>query len=52
MITVAELSDLLAESPKTIYARVNRGAQPATRVGSSIRFDPYLTAQWLRSRST
>jgi excisionase family DNA binding protein len=52
MLTVAELADLLGESRKTLYARVKRGAQPATRVGSSVRFDPYLTAQWLRSHST
>lgn len=52
MLTVAELADLLAESPKTIYARVKRGAQPATRTGSNIRFDPYVTAQWLRAQST
>jgi hypothetical protein len=28
-----------------------RGSQPATLVGGAIRFDPYLTAEWLRSQS-
>ena len=51
MLTVKELAQLLAESPKTVYARVKRGSQPATLVGSAIRFDPVLTAEWLRSRS-
>jgi hypothetical protein len=51
MLTVKELAHLLAESPKTTYARVKRGSQPATLVGSSIRFDPYVTAKWLRSKS-
>ena len=51
MLTVKELAHLLAESPKTTYARVKRGSQPATLVGGAIRFDPYETAQWLRSQS-
>jgi hypothetical protein len=51
MLTVQELAPLLAESPKTTYARVKRGQQPAVLIGSSIRFDPHLTAEWLRSRS-
>jgi hypothetical protein len=51
MITVKEFAELMAESPKTTYARVKRGTQPATLVGSSIRFDPVVTAEWLRSQS-
>jgi hypothetical protein len=33
MLTVKELAQLLAESPKTAYARVKRGSQPATLIG-------------------
>jgi excisionase family DNA binding protein len=51
MLTVKELAPLLAMSPKTLYARVERGTLPAVRSGSLIRFDPYLTAEWLRSQS-
>jgi hypothetical protein len=51
MLTVKELAPLLAESPKTIYARVKRGIQPAVLIGASVRFDPYETAEWLRSQS-
>jgi hypothetical protein len=51
MLTVKDLAMLTSESPKTIYARAQRGTQPASRIGSSIRFDPYLTAEWLRSQS-
>jgi predicted DNA-binding transcriptional regulator AlpA len=51
MLTVKEFAQLTAESPKTIYARVKRGAQPAVILGSAIKFDPYLTAAWLRSHS-
>lgn len=51
LLTVKELAQLLAESPKTIYSRVKRGIQPAVLLGASVRFDPYDTAEWLRSRS-
>ena len=51
MLTVKEFAQLIAESPKTTYARVKRGSQPARMVGGAIRFDPYITAEWIRSRS-
>jgi hypothetical protein len=51
MFTIKEFSQLMAESPKTIDARVKHGSQPATLVGGAIRSDPYDTAQWLRSPS-
>jgi predicted DNA-binding transcriptional regulator AlpA len=51
MLTVKEVAHLLAESPKTTYARVKRGSQPATQIGGAIKFDPFVTAKWLRSRS-
>jgi len=51
MLTVKEFSQLMAESPKTVYARVKRGVQPAVLIGASVRFDPYDTAEWLRARS-
>jgi predicted DNA-binding transcriptional regulator AlpA len=51
MLTVKELAPLLGESPKTLYARVKRGAQPAILLGSAVKFDPYVTAEWLRSQS-
>jgi predicted DNA-binding transcriptional regulator AlpA len=51
MLTVKEFAQLTAESPKTVYSRVKRGAQPASSIGSSIRLDPYETAVWLRAQS-
>ena len=51
MLTVKEFAELTAESPKTVYSRVKRGAQPAVILGSAIKFDPYLTAAWLRAQS-
>lgn len=51
MMTVKELAALLTESPKTLYARVKRGGQPAVLIGGAVKFDPYLTAEWLRAQS-
>jgi hypothetical protein len=51
MLTVKELAPLLGESPKTLYARVKRGAQPAILLGAAVKFDPYVTAEWLRSQA-
>ena len=51
LMTAKELAPLLGESPKTLYNRVKRGAMPATLIGSAVRFDPHITAEWLRSQS-
>jgi hypothetical protein len=48
LLTVKELAPLLGESPKTLYARVKRGGQPAVLLGGAVKFDPYVTAEWLR----
>lgn len=51
LLAVDELSPLLGMSPKTIYAWVAAGTLPAVRMGSSVKFCPHTTAQWLRARS-
>jgi excisionase family DNA binding protein len=51
MLTPAALAVLLAVSVKSIYAWVSAGTLPAVILGSSIRFCPATTAQWLRDRS-
>jgi predicted DNA-binding transcriptional regulator AlpA len=51
LLTAKELAPLLGESPKTLYARVKRGAQPAVLLGGAVKFDPYVTAEWLRSQA-
>jgi len=50
MLTPAKLAELLALSPKTLYARVKAGTIPSIRIGGSIRFDPAVTANWLQSK--
>lgn len=51
MLTAKELAPLLGESPKTLYNRVKRGAMPAVLLGGAVKFDPYVTAEWLRSQA-
>ena len=51
LMTPDEVADLLAISPKTIYARVKAGTIPAIRIGASIRFDPADIAGWLEDRA-
>lgn len=49
-LKVSELAHLLSISTKQIYALVEKCAIPSYRIAGSIRFDPILTAQWLRSQ--
>src|SRR5512135_2835219 len=50
--TVDDLALLLEMSPKTLYKMAKSGNIPAIRIGGMIRFDPALTAEWLRARTT
>lgn len=50
-LTVEQLAELLQCSKKALYKMVRRGTLPSFRVGTMVRFDPEITAQWLRSRS-
>ena len=47
--TVADLADLLAVKPVTIYRMVRRGQLPAVKIGRSIRFSPDDVADFLKS---
>ena len=50
-LTIEQLAALLQCSKKALYKMVQRGTLPSFRVGSMVRLDPEMTAQWLRSRS-
>ena len=50
-LTVEQLAALLQCSKRALYKMIQRGTLPHFRVGSMVRFDPEITAQWLRSRS-
>ena len=47
-LRVGELADLLSVSTRKIYVMVERSKLPSYQIDGSIRFDPRLTAEWLR----
>jgi hypothetical protein len=50
--TAEDLAFLLEMSPKTLYKMAKSERIPAIRIDGMIRFDPALTAAWLRARTT
>jgi hypothetical protein len=50
--TAEGLALLLEISPKTLYKMAKSERIPAIRIDGMIRFDPVLTAEWLRARTT
>ncbi len=44
------LSPLLDLSAKTLYAKVKKGTIPSMNFDGAIKFDPYTTAVWVRSK--
>lgn len=48
--SASELAELLGCSGKHIYALAKTGRMPHLRIGGMIRFDPRVTAAWLRER--
>jgi excisionase family DNA binding protein len=46
-LTAVELAGLLSVSPITIYKQAKKGIIPSFRVGTSVRFDPRKTADWI-----
>jgi excisionase family DNA binding protein len=50
LLTAEQLALLMECSKKYVYALVKQRRLPAIRIGSLIRFDPQVTADWLESR--
>jgi len=50
-LTVGELAPILSISMSNLYGKCHRQSIPHTLIGGAIRFDPHLTAEWLRSRT-
>jgi excisionase family DNA binding protein len=50
-LTVPKLAKKLSISSKTLYGYVVSGSLPCFRVGSSIRLDPKVVADWLEARN-
>jgi predicted DNA-binding transcriptional regulator AlpA len=51
MLTARDLEALLQIDHKTIYAYVQKGLIPHSRIQSNVRFSKHRIAQWLEQRS-
>lgn len=51
LLTVKELSAILAMSKSTIYDRAKNGLIPTVSIGGDVRFDPFTIAAWLRKKA-
>jgi len=48
-LTADELSKVLSVSRITIFKQAKAGRIPSFRIGTCVRFDPRVVAQWLRT---
>ncbi len=51
MLTAKDLEALLQIDRKTIYAYVQKGLIPHSRIESNVRFSKHQVLQWLEERS-
>jgi excisionase family DNA binding protein len=51
MLTARDLEALLQIDRKTIYACVQKGLIPHSRIQSNVRFSKHQVLQWLQERS-
>jgi excisionase family DNA binding protein len=47
-LTADELASMLTVAKVTIFKQAKAGRIPSFRIGSCVRFDPKMVAQWLR----
>jgi excisionase family DNA binding protein len=50
-MTANEVAAFLAVSPITVYKMAKAGRLPSFRVGTAVRFDPRVVAEWLRGNA-
>ena len=50
-INARQLAEMLHCSEKMLYKQARAGRVPSFRIGSLVRFDPVLVADWLKARS-
>ena len=50
-LTATELGPLLALKRTALYQKTKAGTIPSFKLGTSVRYDPYRIAEWLRARS-
>lgn len=49
-LTAQELAEILSVSPITIFKQAKSGRIPSFRIGTCVRFDPKIIAEWLREQ--
>ena len=49
-LTAPEIAVFLSLATATVFKMARAGRIPSFRIGSAVRFDPRIVAQWLRSR--
>jgi excisionase family DNA binding protein len=49
-LTADELARLLTVSRITVFKQAKAGRIPSFRIGTCVRFDPKITADWLRGQ--
>ena len=50
-LTAAEIGGLLSWGRTALYKHTKAGTIPSFKLGTSVRYDPYVIAEWLRARS-
>jgi excisionase family DNA binding protein len=50
-LSVTEFADLMGMGRNTVYTLVRSGRIPSMKVGSVLRLDPVIIADWLECRS-
>jgi len=51
LLTVRQVAEALGSHPQTIYSWVAEGRLPHVRVGSRLKFDGHVIADWLAKRT-
>jgi excisionase family DNA binding protein len=49
-LTAHELAEILSVSPVTVFKQAKAGRIPSFRIGTCVRFDPKIIADWLREQ--
>jgi excisionase family DNA binding protein len=49
-LTAYDLAEILSVSPITIFKQAKSGRIPSFRIGTCVRFDPKIIAEWLRGQ--
>jgi len=49
-LTAQQLAEILSVSPITIFKQAKAGRIPSFRIGTCVRFDPKIIAEWLRGQ--